>query len=68
MTDVALQIPLVMQWTAPITGIAMCQSAVAVVELRESAYGYTLPSRAATDDGCFPPTSGSSSQYRLLYP
>jgi hypothetical protein len=32
-----------MQWTAPTTGIAMCQSAVAVVERRESPLGRLLP-------------------------
>ena len=30
---------LLMQWTAPTTGIAMCQNAVAVEGRRESAYG-----------------------------
>jgi hypothetical protein len=30
---------LMMQWTAPIAGIAMCQSAVAVEERLESAVG-----------------------------
>ncbi len=36
--------PLLMLWTAPNTGIAMCQNAVEVAERLESAYGYNLPS------------------------
>ena len=32
---------LLMQWTAPTTGIAMCQSAVAIAERRESPLGYS---------------------------
>ncbi len=31
---------LLMQWTAPATGIAMCQYVVALAATRESAYGY----------------------------
>ena len=31
---------LLMLWTAPATGIVMCQIAAAVVRRRESAYGY----------------------------
>ncbi len=31
--------PLLMRWTAPATGIAMCNIQVAVAELPESAYG-----------------------------
>ena len=36
---------LLMQWTAPTAGIAMCQSVVAIADRRESAYGYE-PTRA----------------------
>ncbi len=35
--------PVLMLWTAPTTGIAMCPIAVTVAERRESAYGYELP-------------------------
>ncbi len=42
-----------MQWTVPTTGIAMCQSAVAVVERRESRLGYQLPNRSPLLDGRF---------------
>jgi hypothetical protein len=34
------QCPFVMQWTAPTTGIAMCQNTVDVAERFESASGY----------------------------
>ncbi len=33
-------VPLMMLWTAPATGVAMCQNAVDVAEQLESAYGY----------------------------
>ncbi len=42
-----------MQWPAPVTGIAMCQIAVAIEEQRESAYGYTWLSRGGLRDGEF---------------
>ena len=29
-----------MLWTAPTTGIAMCQSTIVIAERRESGYGY----------------------------
>ena len=32
--------PLLMQWTAPTTGIAVCHRAVALEQQRKSAYGY----------------------------
>ncbi len=38
--DVRTECRLLMQWTAPTAGIAMCHIAVAVEGRRESAYGY----------------------------
>jgi len=45
--------PLLMQWTAPTTGIAVCQSAIAVVERRKSPLGYQPPNRSPLLDGRF---------------
>ena len=46
-----LACPFVMQWTAPTTGIAMCQSAFAVAKWHESAYGYARLSARGFRDG-----------------
>ena len=56
-----------MLWTAPTTGIAMCQSAVAIEEQRESAFGYTQTSQAALRHGEITPESRSRNRFRLLY-
>jgi hypothetical protein len=51
-----------MLWTAPTTGIAVCQNAVLFGEPRMSWFGYKQTSRTVSDDGCFTPRSGSRSQ------
>ncbi len=56
-----------MQWTAPATGIAMCQSAAALEQQRESAYGYK---RTLALTSPFDPkqTLGPVAQYALFSP
>ncbi len=49
-----------MQWTAPTTGIAMCQIASAFEEPRESAYGYEPKFQSARCDGELGAESGPS--------
>jgi hypothetical protein len=48
-----------MQWTAPVTCIAMCQSAVVSYEARMSYSGYDLPIWSASSYGRNPFNYGS---------
>ena len=50
-----------MRWTAPTTGIVMCQIPVAATELRESAYGYEWLFGPCRRDDRFAPGSRPSS-------
>ena len=52
--------PLSMQWTAPTTGIAMCQNAVDVAERLESAYGDARTQLQHRNDDRFHPPSRHS--------
>ena len=45
-----------MQWTAPTTGIAMCQNVVDVAEPFESAYGYKQTSSRPKSRSALHPT------------
>ncbi len=47
-----------MRWTAPATGIAMCNIQVAVAELPESAYGYKCPFSGEETWSVVAPTPG----------
>ncbi len=46
---------LLMQWTAPTTGIAMYENAVAIADRRESAYGYKETSSGPKSMSALPP-------------
>ncbi len=48
-------VPLMMLWTAPATGVAMCQNAVDVAERLESAYGYKQTSSRPKLTSALPP-------------
>ncbi len=48
--------PLLMQWTAPSTGIVMRQDTVDVAERFESAYGYKQTFRGPNLKSALPPT------------
>ncbi len=56
-----------MLWTAPATGIAMCQTLAGVEERRESGYGYKQLSQSALRDGELGAESGPLRRFRLLY-
>ena len=58
--------PLLMRWTAPATGIAMCQSAVAVVDRRESPFGYKCAYEAAQTWSVVTPTPGVNAESAVI--
>jgi hypothetical protein len=53
---IGLECPLLMQWTAPATGIAMCQNLVVIEERLESAFGYKQTSSHPKSMSALPPT------------
>ncbi len=57
-TDIGtcLESPLMVQWTAPATGIAMCQNLIAIEEQLESAFGYKQTSSHPKSMSALPPT------------
>jgi len=44
-----------MRWTAPATGVAVCQNAVDVAERLESAFGYKQTSSRPKSTSALPP-------------